>query len=701
MKRGPPEETGARCEVYRTGGVTDLHSPYAEGVTTAATTRKAASTAWTVIVAVAALAGTVAGAIGALSLMDALLATGLPNPGPTTTYGLPFVRAAAEVAAAVAIGAFLLAAFFVPPQPSGVLDVDGYRSLRLGSAASAALAVLSALMVPLSVSDISGQPITSFREPGQLWLIAGQIDTINAWRWMAFIAFAVAVCSRMVLRWSWTPVLVLASMVSLLPLALVGHSASGGAHDLGTNSLLIHLMSAAPWAGGLVALLVHALRNGGHLDLAAQRFSKLALWCYIAVGASGIINAFIRVRLSDIFTTTYGWLLVGKASALLILGCLGYAQRRTAITALIARPLNRRPLIRLCSVEALIFGVTFGIAVGLGRTPPPPPLTLNPSVVEVAVGYPITGPPTVHRLMFDWRFDLIFGTAAIVFAVAYLVGVARLRARGDAWPVGRTIAWLSGCFFLLIATSSGLGRYMPVMFSMHMIAHMMLSMLVPVLLVLGGPVTLMLRVLPAAGPNNAPGLREWVQVALHSSYSRFLTHPLVATALFIGGFYGLYLSGLYDAAVSVHAAHLAMNVHFLFSGYLFYWTAIGIDPSPRLLPPVAKLGIVMVSLPLHAFFGVILMGTKSILGEQYYRSLDLPWPIDLASDQHTAGAITWAAGEMPLMVVMVALFVQWSRSDERLARRHDRAADRDHDADLAAYNAMLAEMARRDRISRD
>ncbi|AYM41505.1 cytochrome c oxidase assembly protein [Mycobacteroides chelonae] len=668
-------------------------------MTTTSTASKTDSPIWTIVVGLAGLAGLVAAAIGALSLAEALLATGLPNPGPVTSYGLPFVRAAAEIVAVVAVGAFLLTAFFVPPQSTGVLDVDGYRSLRVGTAASTALAVLSAVMVPLSISDVAGQPVSDFGL-GELWTLAGEIETVNAWRWMAFIAAGVAIASRVVLRWSWTPLLVVGSVATLMPLALVGHSATGGAHDLGTNSLIIHLVSAALWAGGLVALLIHALRGGGYLDVAARRFSTLALWCYVAIGLSGIINALIRVQLSDLFTTRYGWLLVGKATALLVLGVLGYLQRRSAITALSEEPQNRRPLIRLAGMEAVIFAVTFGIAVGLGRTPPPPPVNLNPSPVEVAIGYTLDGPPTPQRLMFDWRFDLIFGTAAIVFAVTYLVGVRRLKARGDAWPVGRTIAWLSGCAFLLIATSSGVGRYMPAMFSMHMVAHMMLSMLVPVLLVLGGPITLLLRVLPAAGKGDPPGLREWVQLLLHSSFSRFLTHPLVATSLFIGGFYGLYLSGLYDAAVDVHAAHLAMNLHFLLSGYLFYWVVIGIDPSPRRLPPVAKLGIVLVSLPLHAFFGVILMGTKSILGEKFYSNLALPWRIDLASDQHMGGAITWATGELPLLVVMIALVIQWSRSDERLARRQDRAADRDDDADLAAYNAMLAKMAQLDENSR-
>jgi putative copper resistance protein D len=284
--------------------------------------------------------------------------------------------------------------------------------------------------------------------------------------------------------------------------------------------------------------------------------------------------------------------------------------------------------------------------------------------------------------------------------VLYLFGVRRLRRRGDTWPTGRIVAWLCGCAVLLFATSSGVGRYMPAMFSMHMAAHMMLSMLAPVLLVLGAPVTLALRALPAAGRNEPPGPREWLLAALHSRVSKFLTNPIVATVLFVAGFYGLYFGGIFDVAASSHAAHLAMNLHFLLTGYLFYWVVIGVDPTPRPIPPLAKLGVVFASLPLHAFFGVLLMGTDVVLAGSFYGSLKLYWHTDLIGDQRLGGGIAWAAGEIPLVLVLIALLGQWRRSDQRDAKRLDRAADRDDDADLAAYNAMLAKMADRDSESR-
>lgn len=652
---------------------------------------------WSVLYGVALLAGATAAALSALSLTDALTATGLPDPGPTTTYGLPFVKAAGEIAAVTAVGSFLFAAFLVPPQKSQVLDAAGYRALRVGTVASGIWAVCAVLMVPLTVSDVSGQPLSTRLSFADIWSVADLIEIAGAWRWTALFAILVTVVSIPVLRWSWTPLLFAGSLITLLPLGLTGHSSAGGSHDIGTNSLLIHLIAGALWAGGLLALLIHALRGGEHADVAARRFSALALWCFVAMALSGVINALVRVRLSDLVSTTYGALVLVKVAALLTLGALGWQQRRRAVTALQNDPGARGALIRLAVVEAVVFGLTFGVAVALGRTPPPAPFDPNLSIPALEIGYDLAGPPTAARVLFDWRFDLIFGTAAIVFALVYVAAVRRLRRRGDAWPTGRVVAWLLGCSLLLLATSSGIGRYMPAMFSMHMIAHMLLSMLVPILLVLGAPVTLALRALPAAGRDAPPGPREWLLAALHSRVSQVLTNPFVATALFIVGFYGLYFGGIFDAVAGSHAAHLAMNLHFLLSGYLFYWVVIGVDPTPRPIPHLAKLGMVFASLPLHAFFGVVLMGTQSVIAEPYYRSLQLPWHTDLMGDQRLGGGIAWAAGEVPLVVVLIALFVQWRRSDDRTAKRLDRAADRDEDADLAAYNNMLAELARRER----
>jgi putative copper resistance protein D len=230
------------------------------------------------------------------------------------------------------------------------------------------------------------------------------------------------------------------------------------------------------------------------------------------------------------------------------------------------------------------------------------------------------------------------------------------------------------------------------MFSVHMGQHMLLAMVTPVLFVLGGPVTLALRSLPAAGKGQPPGPREWLLAAVHSPVSRFLTHPIIALVLFVGSFYALYFSGLFDSALDYHWAHILMNLHFLLTGYLFYWPVIGVDPAPRRIPHLGKLGMMFGAMPFHAFFGVILMSMQTVIGEQFYRSVKLPWVSDLLSDQRLGGGIAWASGEIPVLLVLIALLVQWSRADDREARRKDRREEVTGDEDLNAYNEMLRQM---------
>lgn len=616
---------------------------------------------------------------------------GLPDPGAITRYGITVVRVLTEAASTICVGALLLAAFLVAPQRSGRLAVDGYAALRTAGWSAVVWCVGALLEVPFTLADAEGKPVSFMLNPGVLLSSVGIVDQSVAWFITAIFVFVLAVACFFVLSWGWTASLFFLALIALVPVAASGHSSAGGSHDLATNSLLYHLIAAAVWVGGLVALLAHARRRGADLPTATRRFSKVALVCWLVMAASGVINALVRLPVTDLVTTAYGLLVLAKIALLLVLGVVGYFQRERGVKAVLASG-SGRALIRLAGIEVLIMFITFGVASALARTPPPQDVYSAVGDVERLIGYPLDGPPTVLRLLFDWRFDLVYGTAAVLGIVAYLLGVRRLRKRGDQWPVGRTVAWVGGCVVVLLATSSGIGRYATAMFSVHMGGHMMLNMLAPPLLALGGPVTLALRALPTAGKDRAPGPREWLLAAVHSPIARVLTHPVVALVLFVGSFYALYFSGLFDAALNYHWAHLLMNAHFLVVGYLFYWPVIGIDPAPRRLPPLGRLGMVFASMPFHAFFGVILMSMQTVIGQNFYRSLALPWVTNELSDQHLGGGIAWAAGELPLLIVMLALLAQWARTDERAARRADRRADSDDDADLKAYNAMLEQM---------
>jgi cytochrome c oxidase assembly factor CtaG len=248
-----------------------------------------------------------------------------------------------------------------------------------------------------------------------------------------------------------------------------------------------------------------------------------------------------------------------------------------------------------------------------------------------------------------------------------------------------------------------------VLFSVHMIQHMALNMVVPILGVLGAPITLALRTLPTTSSRGGTPPRQALLGLLHSWPVRLVTHPLVASALFVFSLYGLYFSGLFEASMRNHWGHLAMQAHFLASGGLFFWVLVGIDPTPRRLPHAARLPLLFVVMVFHAFFGVVLLSGTSIIGESYFAALHRSWGRSLLEDQQFGGGIAWSLGEPVTLLVILIVVLQWLRADEREARRFDRAADRAEnraaaraaappsaeppedpvDDELAAYNARL------------
>ena len=285
----------------------------------------------------AAVAVLVAAGLTALSGARPLTSLGLPDPGTLTTVGLPAVRAAAEVCMALTIGAVLLAAFLVPPQGSGYLDVAGYRALRAASWAAAGWAVAAVLMVPLSIADALGRPVGDVLDVGLLLDLIPRLTAGTAWSLTALLAFVVLVGCRSVLTWGWTAVLFGLALLGPLPVTLTGHSAAGGAHDLATDSLVLHVLGASVWIGGLVAVLITAAARGPDrataLATAVPRFSRLALLCWAVVAVTGVVNALVRIPLDALLGSTYGTLVLAKTASLLVLGTLGALHRRFTVAA--------------------------------------------------------------------------------------------------------------------------------------------------------------------------------------------------------------------------------------------------------------------------------------------------------------------------------------------------------------------------------
>jgi len=357
---------------------------------------------------------------------------------------------------------------------------------------------------------------------------------------------------------------------------------------------------------------------------------------------------------------------------------------------------------RLLVIEVGLLAAALGLAVSLARTPPPREIVELTTIGEQLIGYPYPPYPTAATVLLGWHPDAFFLIAALLAGGLYVAGVLRLRARGDRWPVGRTIAWLLGIGVMVWATNAGIAAYSPVSFGLHMLQHMSLAMLAPILLVLGGPFTLALRALPPA-PRGEKGPRELIVWALHSPLARFFTNPIVVLLIYTVGLYGLYFTPLFPTLMSTHVGHVLMSLHFLVAGYLFYWVIIGVDPLPRPLPHWGKLVLLLVSMVIHSFFALPIMGATFPLAESWFSQVQPPWLADLVADTRLGGGIAWGFGELPALVVLVALSVQWARDDTKKARRRDRQVARDGDRELDAYNEHLARLAAADaaRVERE
>jgi cytochrome c oxidase assembly factor CtaG/putative copper export protein len=619
-------------------------------------------------------------------------APGLQDPGAVVRWGLPIIRTVHDLSAALTVGLFFLAAVAIPDRASAALA----RAPRWGVAAGITWVVSGLIGVVLGFADIAGTPLGSSGFFAQFQRFVWSVETLREGLISAFLAaIAVTVAamwsSRRAVLWAG-----IVSVVAILPLALAGHGASTVEHETAVNGLAFHLVGTALWVGGLGALVLLRPVLGKWLPIVVERYSKVAAWSLLTVALSGVVSAAVRMSgLSDL-ATTYGAIILAKVVAIVVLGQLGLAQRTKVIARLRETPSSAALFARLIAVELVVMGAAIGIATALARTGNPSLERPAPaSLAEGLTNYPEPAAPDATSWLTMWRWDWLWGTVAVVAILLYVGGVVRLMRRGDRWPVGRTIVWVLGWVIFIWSVCGAPGVYGRVSFSWHMTSHMTIAMIVPILLVLAAPITLIARV-ESPRKDGTYGPREIVLGLVHSKYVAFWANPIVAGVNFVFGLIIFYYTPLFELALTTHTGHVLMVIHFLLAGYLFAMVLIGVDPGPRKWAPALRLVVLFATMSFHAFFGVAIQSSTSLLAPGFFSIIHIPWIPDPLLDQQQGGAIAWGIGDVPSLLLAMLLVLSWVRSDDAEARRHDRQADRDHDADLTAYNARLASIAEHD-----
>lgn len=332
--------------------------------------------------------------------------------------------------------------------------------------------------------------------------------------------------------------------------------------------------------------------------------------------------------------------------------------------------------------------------------------------------HPTTGsaetiaPLTAERVITQWELVPTLTAALAVAAVAYLTGVFVVRRRHPSrpWPWWRTLAFFAGLATLAFATESGLAAYDDLLFWVHMWQHLLLLMVVPPLLLLGQPMTLLVH----ASRNP---VHRWLLRVMRSPVVSVLTFPLVGFAAYTVTVVVTHLTDFMNVVLTDPFVHDLEHVWYLAAGYLYFLPLIGREPIRWRLTFPTQLFFLFLAMPVDTFTGVVLLQTNyepfpAYIGRRTWG----PTPLD---DLHAGGAIMWIAGDAIMLVVMVALCVvvisgrrgievgRWLESlrAERFAAlagggsgesmstaSRARRVTADDDEQLAAYNAYLARL---------
>jgi cytochrome c oxidase assembly factor CtaG/putative copper export protein len=583
---------------------------------------------------------------------------GLPDAGLVTGWALPLARVAFDVAAIGTIGWLLVAAVLVDrfDLPEGRLSPLAVSAVRTASLWAAGWCAATLSVLVLSLSNVVGVPVGKLLSPPVLaslpWAVpmsTSLIVTVVAC--LALVGFA----RRTVTRKAAGALLVLA-VAALVPVLFTGHAAATADHDLATSSLVVHVVAASLWVGGLVALLVCVRADERVLATALPRFSNLALGCFVVVGLSGVLSAFIRLGLTaSTWVSPYGALLAAKTAGLILLGWVGREHRRRSVPPVLAgRP---RAFLRLAGGEVVIMAAVIGLAVALGRTPYPAAAGAG-AVPAHGIGHDTLSfevlPWSPARVLTEWRPDAVVLTAVGLAVVAYLVGVRHLARRGQRWPRRRTASAMVGLATAMIALCGGLASYSTAMFSMQVAQLLVMATVVPLLLTLGMPLVLVREV---RGGGDADATSTGPPL-LAGRTARALGNPVNGLLLMVATIVGLYTTPLFEMSLRYFTLHLLVNVLAFAGGLVFFWSVMGVDELPERRGGTDRALVVIAFLLFLAGFGAVLVHGDGIYGTRWFTELGWAW-VDPVVDQRRGGAVVWA---VTVGVASVTLLVLGSQS---------------------------------------
>ncbi|MBK8461805.1 MAG: cytochrome c oxidase assembly protein [Nigerium sp.] len=584
----------------------------------------------------------------------------------------------ARLAAFGTLGALTAIVGFLPKNDDHTLTDQGRRLLRQAGRFAQVWFVASLLNTFANPAYVNGVPLYTTLTPRSWWTFIWATPSGLAWLVSALVALGIVAACYLSGHWASGLIGLVAGVLALTFVSVTGNVTVGLHHDWATDAAIVGTFTAVPLiAAALGAWLVATPQ-------AARRYHKLVPPLLAATAASHALITWQQMAGQPLTSTAYGLWSIG-IGALGVLYGLSWLWRQFS---------GRAGGLAVEVALAIAF-----LACLTATTHVPPPRFLEPQSIQVNyLGYEVLIAPTLERLVTFGRPNLLW-VCIVVFALgAYAAGVVKAYKLGRRWPIGRIASWVAAWGLTLFLAVTGLWEYSTVQYSWHMVVHMTVNMLVPVLGVLGAPFALIRAGSASAITHVALG--DAVESLESHRLWQTLTGPLVAWLAYVSSLFAVYFTPAFPWLMKYHWAHQLMLLFFMMTGYFFFSVIIGADRSNRQLPHLLKLALVISIMPFHAVFAVGILSSQTLIGASFYETIAVAWLPGreaLMNDQNIAGQASWFLGEIPLFVVIIALAAQWFRSDSKDAAIIDAQTDSGEDDSFDAYNDMLAELARRDR----
>jgi cytochrome c oxidase assembly factor CtaG len=274
-------------------------------------------------------------------------------------------------------------------------------------------------------------------------------------------------------------------------------------------------------------------------------------------------------------------------------------------------------------------------------------------------------PTGLSEWYLEWPFEPLVWVLVGLAAWAYLRGARRV----PGWPAVRRLHWLAGLGVVVLALASPVAAYETALFSVHMVQHVLLTMVAAPLLLLGAPVTLTLRA-------TSPRARRRLTALMGSKVVHMVTHPVVTWLFFVGIIVLTHFSDLYNASLENEWLHLLEHALYFGSAVLFWWPIIGVDPSGHRLAHPLRMIYLLLTMPVQAFVALAIYSSGTVL-YKHYETLQRSWGPNVLDDQRGAAVVMWVGGDGLVLLSLALTILAWMRYDDRLAARIDRRANVD------------------------